>query len=58
MLGDNVGSNSADYFFINSANGDIFLRRSLTEAPLNQYSVSKLQLNLIDSKSIRSGSRL
>ena len=37
MIGDSIGSNSGDYFFINSASGDIFLRRSLTEAPVNQY---------------------
>ena len=42
MIGDNVGSNSVEYFFINSATGDIFLRRSLTEAPLNTYSVSNV----------------
>ena len=35
----NTGSNSLDFFFINPSSGDIYVRRSLTEAPLVSYSV-------------------
>lgn len=45
--GNVVGSNSFDFFFLDPTTGQVFLKQSLTNAPLNQYSVSYPSLVLL-----------
>lgn len=39
---NSIVSDSLDYFFVNQFTGEVYLSQPLTEAPLDQYSVSSI----------------